>query len=80
VPPAYYDQYPTYYTYQEPAPPYVIAVPPPEATTSYSGPQPTTVPPDQCYGPKVDANGNILKDNGNMIPDFSKPVPCPPQQ
>ncbi|MGD0237864.1 MAG: hypothetical protein ABSC55_25445, partial [Syntrophorhabdales bacterium] len=79
VPPSYYDPY---YQYPNPAPPYVIEVPPTEATSaSPQGPPPeTTPPPNQCYAPKLDASGNIIKDNGNMIPDFSKPVPCPPQQ
>jgi hypothetical protein len=86
--PGYYDSYPDYYTYQQ-DPEYVIAVPPAEATTAYQQQEPyqqqgaappVNMPPDQCYGPKVDANGNVIKDNGNMVPDFSKPVPCPPQQ
>ncbi len=94
VPPAYYDPY---YQYPYPAPPYVIEVPPAEATTAYPqgpqvievpsegatyplGPPPAATPPNQCYAPKTDAKGNIIKDNGNMIPDFSKPVPCPPEQ
>jgi hypothetical protein len=79
VPPAYYDPY---YQYPYPAPPYVIEVPPTEATTaSLHGPPPAATPPNQCYAPKTDTNGNIVKDdNGNMTPDFTKPVPCPPQQ
>ena len=86
--PGYYDSYPDYYTYQQ-DPQYVIAVPPAEATNAYQQQEPyqqqgaappVNMPPDQCYGPKVDANGNVIKDNGNMVPDFSKPVPCPPRQ
>jgi hypothetical protein len=59
-----------------------MEVPPPEATTAYAqGPPPSTMPPNQCYAPKTDSNGNVIKDNnGSMIPDFSLPVPCPPQQ
>ncbi len=60
--------------------PEIIEVPPPEAAAKYPiGPQPATTPPIQCYAPKIDAGGNILKENGNMIPDFSKPVPWPPE-
>jgi hypothetical protein len=79
VPPIYYDPY---YQYPYPAPPYVIVVPPAETTTADSqGPSPATIPPNQCYAPKTDSNGNVIKDkNSNMTPDFSKPVPCPPQQ
>jgi hypothetical protein len=79
VPPAYYDPY---YQYPYPAPPYVIEVPPTEATTAYQqGPTPATPPPNQCYAPKTDSKGKVVKDSkGNMTPDFSKSVPCPPQQ
>ncbi len=79
VPPIYYDPY---YQYPYPAPPYVIVVPPAEATTSDpQGPPPATMAPNQCYAPKTDSRGNVMKDNnGNMTPDFSMPVPCPPQQ
>jgi len=96
VPPAYYDPY---YQYPYPAPPYVIEVPPPEATTAYPqgpqiieipppeaaatypiGPPSATTPPIQCYAPKTDPKGNVIKENDNMVPDFSKPVPCPLQQ
>jgi hypothetical protein len=31
----------------------------------------------KCYGPKVDARGQELVENGNKIPDFTKPIPCP---
>jgi hypothetical protein len=61
----------------------VIEVPPAEATATYpQGPPPeTTLPPNQCYAPQIDSNGNVVNDrNGYMTPDFSKPVPCPPQQ
>jgi len=93
VPQSYYDPY---YQYPYPAPPYVIEVPPAEATTAYPqgpqiievpppgvpaiypiGPQPTPTAPNQCYAPKTDARGTIIKENGNMVPDFAKPVPCP---
>jgi hypothetical protein len=82
VPPSYYDPY---YQYPNSAPPYVMEVPPPEATNQYSQqpgtPIPQNIPPNTCYAPKLDAGGNVLKDsNGDMSPDFSKPVPCPPQQ
>ena len=95
VAPAYYDPY---YQYPSPAPPYVIEVPPPEATTaSPQGPEiievppegsakfpigpkaAATMPPTQCYAPKTDDRGTMLQEDGNMLPDFSKPVPCPPQ-
>jgi hypothetical protein len=78
VPPAYYDPY---YQFPHGAPPYVMEVPPTEATTAYSQqPPPATMPPNQCYAPKTDQNGNVIKENDNPIPDFSKPLPCPPQQ
>ena len=79
VPTAYYDPY---YQYPYPAPPYVIEVPPAEATSAYpQEPPPATMPPNQCYAPKTDSTGNVTKDsNGNMIPDFAMPVPCPPTQ
>jgi hypothetical protein len=78
VSPSYYNPY---YQYPYPAPPYVIEVPPAEATTAYPQEPPlATIPPNQCYAPKTDPSGNIIKDSsGNMIPDFTKPVPCPPQ-
>jgi hypothetical protein len=77
VPPDYYDPY---YQYPYPAPPYVTEVPPPETTTAYPEQPGYSMPPTQCYAPKTDEKGNIIRDNGNMIPDFSKPVPCPPEQ
>ena len=62
--------------------PEIIEVPPAGAAATYPiGPRPApAAPPAQCFAPKTDARGNMLKENGNMIPDFSKPVPCPPQQ
>ena len=78
VAPAYYDQY---YEYSYAAPGYVIEVPPTEATTAAPhGLAQSVPPPNQCYAPETDANGNIITENGNMVPDFSKPVPCPPEQ
>ncbi len=77
VPPAYYDPY---YQFPYPAPGYVIEVPPAEATTAYQQESSAPLPPNQCYAPKTDQAGNIIKENGNPVPDFSKPVPCPPQQ
>jgi hypothetical protein len=95
VPVTYYDPY---YQYSYSAPPYVIEVPPPEATVLYqpgSQAQGTTsaddsasakessqaaMPPNRCYAPATDSNGNIIEEDGNMVPDFSKPVPCPPQE
>ena len=45
------------------------------------GAPPATTLPNQCYGPKTDINGQVIKDiGGNIIPDFSKPVPCPSAQ
>ncbi len=77
--PAYYDPY---YQYPYAAPPYVFEVPPTDATaTNPQGPPPAITPPNQCYAPQIDSNGNVINDrNGSMTPDFSKPVPCPPQQ
>jgi hypothetical protein len=77
VPPAYYDPY---YQFPYPPPDSVIEVPPSEATTAYQGPPSSAMPPNQCYAPKIDQNGNMIRQDGNPIPDFSKPVPCPPQQ
>ena len=94
VPPAYYDPY---YQYPYTAPPYVVEVPPLEATTAHQqgpliievpsgataypiGPKAEKLPPNRCYAPTTDAHGNLTKENGNVVPDFSKPVPCPPQQ
>jgi ubiquitin-protein ligase len=59
-----------------------MEVPPPEATATYpQGPPPAITPPNQCYAPQIDPNGNVITDKiGNMSPDFSKPMPCPPQQ
>jgi len=59
--------------------PQIIEVPSSGATYPI-GPKPEKVPPNQCYAPKIDQKGNIIKENGNPVPDFSKPVPCPPQQ
>jgi hypothetical protein len=83
VPYSYYTPYgyPSYYE-----PPYVVVVP--QAPTDQQAPinqQATTdqqsTPPPNCYGPQVDQSGNMLRDNsGNIIPDFTKPVSCPPQQ
>lgn len=67
VPMGYYGPY-GYSSYD---PNYVLVVP--QGTEQQPG-------PNQCYGPKVDQEGNIMRDQaGNMIPDFSKPVPCPSQ-
>jgi hypothetical protein len=65
------------------APSFIMVVPPPEAT-SYRQPQGTLsvmpIPPNKCYGQKVDAGGaTVMGSNRNMIPDLSKPVPCPDQ-
>ena len=52
-----------------------------ETTSSYpQGSPPATATPNQCYAAKTDPKGTIIKENGNVVPDFSKPVPCPPQQ
>jgi len=78
VSPAYYDPY---YRFSYSAPSYVIEVPPTEATTAFSQePLPATMPPNQCYAPQTDQNDSIVMENGNPVPDFSKPVPCPPRQ
>ena len=77
VPVGYYDPYYAYPSYA--APQYVLVVPPPDATTAQSEPVPATPSPNQCYAPKVDQSGNLIYENNDMIPDFSKPVPCPPQ-
>jgi hypothetical protein len=85
VPPSYYDPY---YQFPYPAPSSVIEVPPPEATTAYQEQPPTAyqqeptaaMSPNQCYAPKMDQTGAMIMENRNPIPDFSKPVPCPPQQ
>jgi hypothetical protein len=67
VPIGYYGSY-GYPSYD---PDYVLVVP--QGTERQPG-------PNQCYGPKVDQGGSIIKDQaGNMVPDFSKPVPCPSQ-
>ena len=67
VPMGYYGPY-SYPSYD---PNYVLVVP--QGTEQQPG-------PNQCYGPKVDQEGNIMRNQaGNMIPDFSKPVPCPSQ-
>ena len=59
-----------YYQYPYPAPPYVIEVPPPEATSAYpQEPPPATIPPNQCYAPKTDSTGNVIKD-GNPHTEF----------
>jgi hypothetical protein len=71
VPSRYYAPYGNAPYYE---PPYVVVVP--QATTDQ---QSTPIP--NCYGPQVDQSGNMLRDkDGNIIPDFTKPVPCPPQQ
>ncbi len=70
VPFGYYAPYgyPEYYE-----PPYVVVIP--QATTNQQ-----STPISNCYGPQVDQSGNMLRDkDGNIIPDFTKPVPCPPQ-
>jgi hypothetical protein len=78
VSPAYYDPY---YRFPYSAPSCVIEVPPTEATTAYSQePLPATMPPNQCYVPQTDQDGSMIMENGNPVPDFSKPVPCPPRQ
>lgn len=65
VPMGYYGPY-GYPSYD---PNYVLVVP--QGTEQQPG-------PNQCYGPKVDQEGSIIRDQaGNMVPDFSKPVPCP---
>jgi len=52
-----------------------------EAISVYpQGSAPATATPNQCYAAKTDPKGTIIKENGNAVPDFSKPVPCPPQQ
>jgi len=76
VPSAYYAPY---YQFPYPAPGYVIEVPPAEATTAYQQASYEKPPSNQCYAPKTDQYGDMIKENGNPIPDFSKPVPCPPQ-
>jgi len=70
--PGYYVPYgyPSYYQ-----PSYVVVVPQPEYAE-----QPAATPENRCYGPTVDDTGEIIYDkDGNMMPDFTKPVPCPPQ-
>ena len=63
--------------------------PPPPPPVDQQAPADEQVAPDQqssslppkCYGPQVDKTGNMLRDQeGNMIPDFTKPVTCPPLQ
>jgi hypothetical protein len=52
-----------------------------QATTDQQPAAAQQTPPPNCYGPQVDKSGSMLRDtDGNMIPDFTKPVTCPPQQ
>jgi hypothetical protein len=75
----YYCQNPQgYYPYVKSCPSGWIEADP-DATPQ--GPPPITTRPNQCYAPRTDSNGQVIKDNdGNMAPDFSKPVPCPSTQ
>lgn len=36
---------------------------------------PPTAPATKCYAPRVDQSGKVV-----MMPDYSRPVPCPPTQ
>ena len=62
---------PLYYGYYGAYDPYYAYPPDPPPTTAVPPPPPAT----QCYAPRVDQSGKVL-----MMPDYSKPVPCPSTQ